>query len=49
MIIWEPVMHYTFFIKDKHHLKVKYWAGEGRGKKRQCFKVYIDRKCLAEF
>lgn len=23
VIIWEPVMHYTFFIKEYHHLKVK--------------------------
>lgn len=23
VIIWEPVMHYTFFIKEHHHLKVK--------------------------
>lgn len=39
VIIWEPVMHYTFFIKEHHHLKVK--CG-----KSQRFKVYIDRNCF---
>lgn len=34
-------MHYTFFIKDKHHLKVKRWAGEGRGKKKGNASRYI--------
>lgn len=42
VIIWEPVMHYTFFIKEHHHLKVKC-------RKSQCFKVYIDRNCFWDF
>lgn len=42
VIIWEPVMHYTFFIKEHHHLKVE--CG-----KSQRFKVYIDRNCFWDF
>lgn len=36
VIIWELVMHYTFFIKEHHHLKVK------------CGKVSASRYILTE-